>query len=160
MTISGSNFVPSTATVTIGGVAATVNVASSSASSLVVTVPNLGSTGQKTVVVSNNNGSAPASLTNGFTATAATSGSSPTISFVSPGNGTVGTTIQIFGSGYLPGSTTVTIGGIAATVNVAGSSSNILSVTVPAGLTPGFKNVVVSNPGDGSATAINAFLAQ
>src|SRR5207253_1361021 len=125
VTISGTNFV-SGATVSLGGVAATsVNVAS--ASSITATTPSHAA-GTVDVVVTNPDGQV-ATLTGGYTCTAALT--RPTITAISPNNGTTsgGTSVTIAGRNFLSG-TTVSFGGVAATsVNVASASS--ITATTP-----------------------------
>ena len=74
----------------------------------------------------------------------------PVITSISPTQGvsTGGDTVTISGSGFAPGAT-VTIGGIPATTNVI--STTILKVVTPAS-PPGSADVVVTDPGGGSAT--------
>lgn len=72
------------------------------------------------------------------------------VSGVYPRAGAVsgGAQVRLFGSGFVPGATTVTIGGTAASVTYVASTE--LLVTVPAG-TAGTADVIVTTPG-GSAT--------
>jgi hypothetical protein len=69
----------------------------------------------------------------------------PTITAITPNSGPTsgGTTVTISGSGFLP-DTTVTIDNI--NVPVTEKSSTSLTVTTPAGMAAGAKNVVVTNP--------------
>jgi RHS repeat-associated protein len=80
--------------------------------------------------------------------------SAVTIADVFPrnGNATGGTQVRLFGSGFLPGATTVTIGGAAAVVTYV--SSTELLVTVPPGA--GSADVQATTPG-GSATLAHGF---
>src|SRR5262249_44118890 len=138
-TISGTNFNPNTATVTIGGVGASVVVASSSSTALTVNVPNLSTTGLKNVTVNNNDGSTPATVTNLFNATSAPAGPAPTISFPQPGNGHGGDPVTIFGSNFQQGAT-VLFGSTPAVVTSV--SSNSVAVLVPT-LSQGNVNLTV-----------------
>ncbi len=121
ITIAGSGFAAG-ATVTLGGVAATVsNVTATSISA--VTPPN--PAGAVDVVVTSNNQTA--TLTNGFTYL----GPAPTITSVVPNTGTTagGDSITINGTNFAAGAT-VTLGGSAATVTNV--TSTTISVTTPA----------------------------
>ena len=145
ITITGTSLTGATS-VTVGGVAATSVVVVSSTS--VTAVTPAGTVGAKSVAVMTPNGTATA--TNAFTYFAP-----PTISSVSPANGSTagGTAITITGTS-LTGATSVTVGGVAATSVVVVSSTSITAVT-PAG-TVGAKSVAVTTP-SGTATATNAF---
>jgi formylglycine-generating enzyme required for sulfatase activity len=79
----------------------------------------------------------------------------PSIASVTPASGLAsgGTTITIRGSGF-DSSTTMTIGGAAATV-VANPNPTTLTVTTPAGQV-GFRDIVIQAAG-GSATAVRAY---
>jgi hypothetical protein len=81
----------------------------------------------------------------------------PTITSIIPNSGPVngGTPVIITGTGFQSGAT-VSIGGVAATnVSVAGSTQ--INATTGAAGTPGTVNVVVTNPGNQSATLTNGF---
>lgn len=144
VTITGTNFVSGSTTVSFGGVAGT-NVTVSSPTSLTVDTP-AHATGAVEVVVTTPGGSD--ADTNTYTYTG------PFIQTISPDNGPAagGQALTITGTGFIPGSTTVTFGGNPAAVNSATSTS--LSVTTPAG--SGTVGVTVTTP-DGSYTASNAY---
>ena len=108
-----------------------------------------GAAGATSVAVTTAGGTA--TLTNAFTYVVP----APTITSVAPTSGSTlgGTAITITGTN-LTGTTSVTVGGVAATSVVVVSSTSITAVT-PAG-TAGAKSVAVTTPG-GTATATNAF---
>ncbi len=150
VTITGTNFVSGT-TVTIGGVSAT-GVSVTNSTTLTANTPAYASGSlAKDVVV--NNGSGSATLSNGFTYTAA----APTVSSINPTSGTTagGTGFTLTGTGFVPG-TTVTIGGVSAT------SISVTNATTLTGNTPAYasgalaKDVVVNN-GTSTATLTNGF---
>ena len=79
----------------------------------------------------------------------------PTISSVSPGSGPQsGGTVFVINGTNLNGATSVTVGGVAATIVVA--TPMVITATAPASATPGLKDVVVTTP-VGMATAVGAF---
>jgi Metallo-peptidase family M12/IPT/TIG domain len=80
----------------------------------------------------------------------------PTIGSVAPQSGSTGggTAIAITGTGFLAGAT-VTLGGVPATSVVVVDSTRITAVT--GAHATGAVNLVVTNPGGGSATLANAF---
>ena len=138
ITITGSNFITG-ATVSVGGAPAT-NVVVASATSITAKTPN-GAAGLKDVVVTTAGGTA--TLSNAFTYTDTILA---TITGVSPQYGPVAgsTTITITGTS-LTGTTSVTVGGNAATsisVNGAGTSLTALTPTGTAGL----KDIIVTTP--------------
>lgn len=145
-TISGSNFV-SGVTVTFGGTAGTVTAVT--ATSISVTTP-AHSAGAVSVVVTNPDGQS-ATLTNAYTYT----GTSPTITRVSPTSGTRrgGTTVTITGTNFLSGAK-VTFGGISATVSSVSGTSIVVRTPAHAA---GSVNVVVTNTGGLSATLTNGY---
>ena len=106
ITITGTGFVTG-ATVTIGGIAATV-VTVVNTTSIIATTP-AGTAGAQSVIVTTPGG--PGTLTNGFTYEV-----TPTVTNISPNSGPVagGTAVTITGTGFASGAT-VTIGGNAAT---------------------------------------------
>ncbi len=73
----------------------------------------------------------------------------PTISGITPGSGTAGTTVTISGSGFGSSQGTVTFDNIPATIK--GWSDGSISVTVPSGLTAGSVNVAVTTTGNQTA---------
>ena len=79
----------------------------------------------------------------------------PTISSVNPNNGPqTGGTVFVINGANLNGATSVTVGGVAATITVV--SPTAIAVTAPVSATTGLKDVVVTTPG-GMATAVGAF---
>ena len=80
----------------------------------------------------------------------------PTISSVNPNYGPqTGGTVFVINGANLNGATSVTVGGVAATI--LAKTPTVLAATAPASATPGAKNVVVTAPG-GTATAVGAFV--
>ena len=122
VTITGTNFAAG-ATATFGGTAAT-NVVVVNSTTITATTP-AGSAGAVTVAVTVNgqNGS----LTNGYTYVVV-----PTVTSVSPNNGSTagGTAVTITGTNFASG-TTATFGGTAAT-NVVVVNSTTITATTPA----------------------------
>ena len=79
----------------------------------------------------------------------------PTISLVNPNYGPQsGGTVFVINGTNLNGATSVTVGGVAATIFSA--TPTVIAATAPASATLGAKNVVVTTPG-GMATAVGAF---
>ena len=144
ITINGTNFAPSATTVTVGGVTASgVNVSSSTA--LTCTVPSgLASNTAHNVTVTTSGGSAtgPGAFTNY---------NAPTISSTSPATIYPGTTGTISGTNFVPGGTTVAVGGVAATVTATTSTS--ITFTTPTIGSEGTKAVAVTTPGGTISTA-------
>ena len=151
VTITGSNFVGGSTTVTIGGVAAT-GVSVTNSSTLTATTPAYVS-GSLTKDVVVNNGSGTATLTNGFTYTLA----APTIGSITPNSGSTsgGTSVTVSGTNFVPG-TTLTIGGISAT-GVSVTNGTTLTATTPAYVSGSLVKDVVVNNGAGSATLTNGY---
>jgi formylglycine-generating enzyme required for sulfatase activity len=79
----------------------------------------------------------------------------PTIASVNPSYGPqTGGTVFVINGTNLNGATSVTVGGVAATI--LAKTPTVLTATAPASATLGVKNVVVTAPG-GTATAVGAF---
>jgi formylglycine-generating enzyme required for sulfatase activity/CxxC motif-containing protein (DUF1111 family)/subtilisin-like proprotein convertase family protein len=148
ITITGTNLTGASS-VTIGGVAAT-SVSVVSATTVTAVTP-AGTAGAKTVSITTPGGTA--SLTSGFTY-----GAGPTISSVSPNVGptTGGTAITITGTN-LTGTSSVSVGGNAATSVVVVNATTVTAVT-PSGAA-GAANVSLTTP-YGSPTASGAFTYQ
>ena len=145
ITITGTNLTGTTS-VTVGGVAATSFTVVSSTSVTVVT-PS-GSAGVKNVVLTTPGGTA--TKYGSFTYVGV-----PTITTINPNTGILagGTTITITGTNLL-NTSSVTVGGVAATSFTVVSSTSVTVVT-PSG-SAGVKNVVLTTPG-GTATATSSF---
>jgi hypothetical protein len=124
VTITGTNFAAG-ATVTFGSTAA-ANAAVVNATTITATTP-ASSAGAVTVTVTNNNGMS-GSLAGAFTYLAP-----PTVSSVSPNNGSLagGTVVTITGTSFAAGAT-VTFGSTAA-ANVVVVNATTLTATTPAG---------------------------
>ena len=139
VTLEGSGFLPG-ATVTIGGEATSVEVLSES--KLTARTP-AHAPGSDEVVVSDEYGTS--SHGPSFTYFP-----QPIVTSVTPASGPTsgGTTITIEGSGFVAGVTTVTIGGVAASVTVI-SPSKLIATTAAA--PAGSYEVVVSNGGTNSS---------
>ena len=147
VTITGTGFVTG-ATVAFGGTAAT-NVVVVSSTSITATTP-AHAAGAVAVVVTNTGG-LNGSLANGFTYIG-----TPTVTSVSPNNGTTagGTAVTITGTNFATGAT-VTFGGTAAT-NVVVVSSTSITATTPAHAA-GAVTVAVTNTGGLSGSLANGF---
>ena len=146
ITIVGTNLTGTTS-VKVGGVAAT-NILVASATSITAKTP-ASAAGLKDVTVTTAGGTA--TKTGAFTYVTPT----PTISSVTPATGsTLGATIITIVGINLTGTTSVKVGGVAATNIVVASATSITAKT-PAG-TVGAKDVTVTNTG-GSATLTGAF---
>jgi hypothetical protein len=143
ISVTGSNFISGTS-VTLGG-APVIGLSISSTSSLSFQVPTISSAGAKSLVITNSVGSVTGS--NVFTYYAA-----PTYSGTSATQVTSGTQVTITGSGFVPGQTTVTVGGTSATIYV--NSTTSLALAWPT-MTVGWKSMVITTPG-GSASVANA----
>ncbi|HEV7425021.1 MAG TPA: IPT/TIG domain-containing protein [Thermoanaerobaculia bacterium] len=150
VTISGTGFLTNPS-VKFGGVSAT-NV-SSTATSINATAP-AHAAGKVDVLVTNTDGQS-ATLTQGFTYTAA----APTISIVSPNSGptTGGTAVIINGANFDSGAT-VKFGALPAT-DVVVVTPTLINARTPFGPTSGTLavDVSVTNPDNGKGTATAAF---
>ena len=146
VTITGTNFAGGAA-VTFGGTTAT-SVTVVSSTTITATTP-AGTAGAATVTVTNPGGQS-GSLAGGFIY------GSPTVSSVSPNNGSTagGTSVTITGTNFASGAT-VTFGGTAAT-SVTVVSSTTITATTPAG-TAGAVTVTVTNPGGQSGSLSSGF---
>jgi hypothetical protein len=151
VTITGTNFTTG-ATVSFGGVPAT-NVTVNSPTSITATTPTHAA-GAVDVTVANSV-SQSATLSGGFTYTSS-SLPAPTLSAVTPTQGSMsgGTTVTISGSNFVSGAT-VSFGGTAAS-NVAFNSSTSLTATTPAHAA-GLVNITITNPDGQNGTLTNAF---
>ncbi len=137
VTLTGTGFLPGTAVAIGGGQASAVTV--TSLTSLTCTAP-AGAAGVANVSVTTAAGSSAGGITYTYVA-------APTVTNVTPNSGPVagGTSLTLAGTAFIPGATTVTIGGSAATaVNVASATS--LTCIAPAG-TAGAKSVIVTTAG-------------
>ena len=143
VTITGIDFA-SGATVTVGSAAAT-NVVVVNSTTITATTP-AGAAGGVTVTVTNSSGQS-GSLASAFTYVAP-----PTVSSVSPNNGSTsgGTAVTITGTNFVSGAT-VTFGSAAAT-NVVVVNSTTITATTPAGSAGAVTVTVTSNGQSGSLT--------
>ncbi|MFJ1269513.1 IPT/TIG domain-containing protein, partial [Legionella lytica] len=150
ITITGTNFTPTT-TVSVGGVSAT-SVVVANATTLTALTPAYVS-GSLTKDITINNGNSNATLSSSFTYIAP----APTLVSIAPTSGTTGggTSITLNGTGFTPG-TTVTIGSVAAT-NVSVVNSTTLTATTPAYVSGALVQSVSVNNGVGTASLLNAF---
>lgn len=146
VTIAGSNFAGATS-VTFDGTAATIT--SASASQIAVTSPVHTAAGAVNVVVTTPGGATTSVA--GFTYVAP-----PTLASIAPVTGSIngGTLVTLTGTGFVPGNTTVTFGGVTATngINILTTSWSVLAPAHAAGTV----DVVVTTPA-GSATLTNAY---
>lgn len=146
ISIGGSGFV-SGATVTVGGVTATSSVVSSTI--ITAIVPTL-SAGTYDIIVTNPDGGY-GTLSNAFTV------SGMSVTSITPSTGIINmpTNVVIAGAGFQSGAT-VTVGGVSCTSTTVISPITI-TTTVPATLTAGTYDVVVTNPDSQTATLTNGF---
>jgi hypothetical protein len=163
ITVNGAGFSTSGTTVSVGGNLAT-NVIVVSGSQLVASTPP-GSAGAKTVSVTS--GGQTGTLPSGFTyQSGASSAPTPvpsiagavTVSGVTPnlGPSTGGTTVNVTGSGFLPGATVLF--GLLPGTNVTVTSSSQLTVVSPANnVATGPVSVTVVNAGGVSGALSSAF---
>ncbi len=137
ITITGTNFVTTgTTTVDFGGSScASVNVASTTSITCTTTAHTAGTVN---VTITNPDGQSIVA-SNAYTYQEA-----PTITSISPTNGTIGNTLSINGNFFLSGQT-VTINAV--NCPIVTESTTILTCTVPANAI-GSYNVVVTNPDD------------
>jgi hypothetical protein len=145
-TISGINFTGTTS-VTFDGAAASFTV--DSATQITATVP--AGTGSVDVAITAPGGNTV--LAGGYTYLGA-----PTLGAASPSVGapTGGTVVTITGTDFVPGETTITIGGtLIPAVDVVVNSPTSLTITTPPHA-PGAVDISVTTPG-GSATLTGAF---
>jgi IPT/TIG domain len=145
ITITGTHLT-GTSSVTIGGIAATSFTIVSATS--VTAVTPAGSAGVKNVVLTTLGGTATS--TNAFTYVGV-----PTISAINPNTGILagGTSFTITGTN-LSNTSSVTVGGVAATSVTVVSATSVTAVT-PSG-SAGLQTITLTTPG-GTATASNAF---
>jgi hypothetical protein len=149
LTLTGTNFAAG-ATVTVGGIAATSVVVSSS--TRITAVTPAGTAGARDVRVTLSGGQS-ATRTGGFSYVAPVT---PTLTSLAPVTGRTagGTAVALAGTNFAAGAT-VTIGGAPATSVVVLSSTRITAVT-PAG-TAGARDVRVTLSSGQSATLAGAF---
>jgi hypothetical protein len=150
--IYGLNFGSNPGTVTIGGVAATVN--QWTPYYLGVTVPDGLKAGQTAPIVVTSANGTTASDSN-FTIQGPPT---PRISTVYPTSAALGTVIHLYGQNFGSTPGTVTLGGVSATVDQW--SPCYLAVTVPAGLKAGQNAPVVVTAADGMTATDNNFTIQ
>lgn len=152
VTITGSNFKSTGATVvTIGGASLTNIIVSDDGTQITGNTP-AGTVGPRDVVVSTGGGSD--TLSGGFTYW-----NVPTITGIIPSYGRTGTAnpVTIKGTNFTPTAgraVTVSIGGDASSIVVVNSTT--ITCNTPSIGTPGFVNVSVTTPG-GTATLVNGF---
>ena len=141
--ITGTNLTGTTS-VTVGGASATLGTITST--TVAITTP-AGTAGAKNIVITTSYGSVNAS-------SVFTYGLSPTYTSISVKSGSTvgGTSTVITGTG-LTGTTSVTVGGAAATLGTI--TSTTVAITTPAG-TVGARDIVITTP-YGTATGSSAF---
>ncbi len=142
--VYGTNFVPNATQVTVNGINAPL-VQVIDAGRLIFIVPG-----------GNVNGPIRVSTSNGGTATSGTSfGASLTglnVTGFWPAEGAVGTFVNVFGSGFVPGATSVWVNGVNGAVNaptVQVVDQNMLIFMVPNGATTGRMWVINNSNGGG-----------
>ena len=147
VTITGTNFVPGSTFVTIGGVAATIGMVSGTTISA-TTPANVA--GPQSVVVTTTTGGT-GSLVNGYTYQDV-----PTVSAISPASGPLGggQAVTITGQNFLA-ATAVSIGGSAATIVGTPTATTITATT--GAHAAGVADVVVTTPSGSGGTGNNLY---
>ena len=149
--IYGSNFVNGQTMVTMGGVSS-IPTQVGSPGYLQFTVP-LGATGISNVVVTTPNGSATSAQT--FTVGVPTG--APTVTSITPTAASVGQTVYVYGTNFVGGQTTISVGGLSSIPTNLGNASG-LNFTVPVGAS-GTTTIVVTTP-NGTARSSQTFTVQ
>ena len=138
VTLSGT-FLTSASSVTVGGVAATID--SNTATAITFKIPNGATSGLQAIQVTTAGGTASTN----FTVLDV-----PVISSLSADSAVRGAPLTINGTG-LQNATSVTVGGVSATIT--SNTATAIGVTVPASATPGPADIVVTSAGGTSNTA-------
>jgi hypothetical protein len=143
LTLTGTGFVPGVTTVTIGGQACNSVIVSSPTQLTCVTPAGLA--GAQPLVVTTPSGVASGVFTYD---------DAPTLAAILPNQGplTGGTTLTLSGTGFIPGATTVTVGGRPCDFVIVSSPTQLTCVT-PAGLA-GAQPVVVATSGGASNAGV------
>ena len=129
---------------TMGGAPATT-VALTGATQITAVTP-AGTAGQRDVKITNSDGQ--------YVIGTFTYNPLPTSGSVSPASGTQGTVITITGTDFVAG-LAITIGGVSATANSVSATQII--VPAPANVSPGAKDIIITNPDTGSVTITGGF---
>ena len=154
LTLSGSNFVLSSTTVTVSGPGVTlgsVSVTGSTSLATTLTIDPSATLGDRDVTVATAGGSsAPRTFS-----IVAPSPSLPTLTDVSPQSAVAGTSVSLLlsGTNFVTGATTVSIGGtgvVIAAIQVVDSSTLTATVTIDAAATLGSRAVIVTTAGGSS----------
>lgn len=151
VTISGNNFLGTTAVEFNGGINGNVlaNFTINSNTTITAIVP----AGAVTGVITISNAAGTVSSRSSFTvASGGGGGNPPTISSFSPSSGPVGTNVNIFGTNFT-GASLVKFGGVNASFTVISSSS--ISATVPPGAVTG---PIAVTTAAGTATSATSFI--
>jgi uncharacterized repeat protein (TIGR02543 family) len=144
ITLTGSSFVAGSTSVSIGGAACTpVTVVSSS--ELNCKAPARGTAGSVPVTVTTTGGTSTGNVNYTYDDVPSVTGLSP-----DQGQQGGGTQITVSGSGFVPGSTTVTVGGTPCTSVVVIDTHTLTCLTGPG---TGAGGVAVSTPGGGTVNA-------
>ncbi|MCX6013161.1 MAG: IPT/TIG domain-containing protein, partial [Chloroflexi bacterium] len=148
--------------VTVGGATATNNLTVSTGAALsgTITVPSGLIGGLKDIVITGAVSGA-VTFTNAFNLVTATATFSPS----SGPSGAVGQTVNLTGSGWIATETftSISVGGIntlsamPAAITAGGAIPSSYSFVVPAGLTAGLKNIIITGSLSGPVTFTNAF---
>jgi uncharacterized repeat protein (TIGR02543 family) len=146
ITLTGSSFVPGSTTVSIGGAACTqVTVVSSS--ELNCKAPARGTAGSVAVTVTTSGGTSTGNINYTYDDV-------PSVTGITPDQGAQagGTTVTVTGSGFVPGSTTVTIGGVPCTAVTVVDAHTLTCLT---GAGTGAAGVSVATPGGGVTAGVS-----
>jgi len=141
--VTGSGFT-GVSSVTIGGISVSYTFVNDAL--LYVIPPNL--SGTQSLIVNTNHGSGSSTFTYGA--------GSVTVTSLSPscGANNTGTTVQIYGSGFVVGQTSVSFGGV--TLTPAVNATNWLTVTAPTIFSNQTVDVIVTVSGVGSSSNTSA----
>ncbi len=156
VTITGSGFVNNHTTVTFGGFAASIpNVWSSTL--LTVTSPALSAGTVDVIVTVNGVGTSANTAADNFTFAVGGCSGAVSVSSVSPtcGANFTANLVNVYGTGFVGGQTTVTFGGFAGS-SVVVNSANWLTVYTPTSLASTTVDVIVTVSGVGTSTNTTA----
>lgn len=154
MTIMGTGFTGATS-VLFGSTAVTIP-ASTSDTSITVTVPNLGTTNLATQAITVANSQFSSSSATGSTTSTFAYTTTPTITSFTPPSGIISSTVTISGTGFV-GVTSVKINGTACTNVTPNAAGNSITAVVASGTTSGLINVANATTGTTGVNSATSF---